>query len=349
MSDNTPATPPAGTVLTQVVGAPGDVTWVFDTATGAFAPLGGIVPQSPAFPSLNSSSTAPVPGTQSVVFGTAARFVAVPVNTLGSNNAEMPDPNKLTLVLPNRYLSRIKEKRGIANINVFDRKTGTKQYNTASFFASNVSLSLSEATSITKTNEGFTLYSPDHNPTVITLTGTLLSGDDWTNANRPGRIGHTDWFSKLLTDYRDRLSSTSAINNNTDIWFSYEYVYANVYITNMQVGTSADSPTAHNFSMTMVVRTGMVISRPDLDGSGPDEPEAGTEPGQESAQGVATSNGTGTAPTGQINGQGATPSVTVSDTIGAWTPDGRLNPLFASYEAPAVAAAITTVYQESPQ
>jgi hypothetical protein len=335
-----------------------DISFVVATepATGksAVKALEGQTAHGAASPTTQFSFTSPFPGTQASVFGTTARLLSVVSTILDAIFTTAADPNKLTVVLHNSYLSKIKEKKGIANLSVFDRKTGTKQYQTVSFFATNVMITPSESASMTKTNEGFTLYSPDASPTPIALSGTLLSGDDWDggSATRPGRIRNTDWFSKLFTDYKQRLSSTAAISNNTDVWFSYEGVFANVFITGMQVGSSADSPTSHGFTMQMIAKKITVTTRADISGSGPDEATsddsaASEAPPEES--GTESPGNTGTAATIQTGGQGATTPVVSSETVSAWSPDGRINPAFIPQETSAAQAAVTAVYQRRPK
>jgi len=304
---------------------------------------GGQVPQLPAFPTTQNSPLDPFSSTQASAYGASAAYQSVPVTGLGAERADMPSPSKLTIVDNSSYLSRITEKVGVANFLVIDRATGNKQYQTENFFARNVTVTPGESASLVKTNEGFTLYSPDKSPTTITLTGSLLSGDDWKDAAQPGRIGHTDWYSKFLSDYASRFSSSASEANGTDVWFSFEFFYANVFVLGMRAASSADSPTVHDFSLEMVAKKIVVVPRSDPKGSGPDNPPKADAPAD-------SSNGTGTAPNIQINGQPAVaPDGPVPQTLGAWAPDGNVNPTFIPIQATAVQDATTNVYKQVPQ
>lgn len=345
MSSNTPPTPAAGDATGATIpllGAIDKTGVIFTDTTGVtgFKSVDGQRTFSAAFPQTQGSPLSPFFSTAPAVFGVTSAIVSTLVNLFSTNRNDLADPNKLTVINTDAYLARIKDKKGIANIVIFDRASGNKQYRTASFIAGNVQIGRTEAASIVKTNEGFTLYSPDSNPVQMTLVGSLFSGDDWANAPVPGMIGHTDWFSKFLTDYNERLSSTASLSNDTDVWISYEDVFANVFITGITTATSADSPLVSGFTMQMVAKTVRFIARPDIDGSGPDEAETKDPLDPDAFLG----NGTGTAPGLQIGDQGAVAPPDPSEVIVTPAPDAQLNPGLLPQVKASVVDSITSVY-----
>jgi hypothetical protein len=208
-------------------------------------------------------------------YGIAGAFNITPVFSEPSRNLVFPSSNKLVTIL-DRYLPRIREKSGIATFTVFDGKTGNREYRTINFFAQGVAIGRSESVSIVKTNRGFTLYSPDANPTTLTLTGTLLNGNDWSAGgflglfSDPSKITHTDWVVKFLSDYDHRLSSTAAIRNNQVIYFSFENFFAEVHVVSIGTAVSGDDPLVSPLRVSMVAKELRVTFRPDIPGFGPD-------------------------------------------------------------------------------
>lgn len=208
------------------------------------------------------------------VAGVSSQFRSASIK-LQSNSAPFPDPNKLKVVLE-RYLPKITEKKGIANFTLFDGESGKKLYKTMNFFANEVSIDMPDATSIVKTNRGFTVYSPDAQPMMVGLTGQLLAGDDWVESETPLAITHTDWFSKFLSDYAQRLRSSKTQFNNHQLYFAFNDFYAQVEFISLRLRYSSSMQLVSGFHGQMVVKEAQVEYRPDLEGSGPD-PETDDE------------------------------------------------------------------------
>jgi hypothetical protein len=145
---------------------------------------------------------------------------------------------------------------------------GARQYRTINFFARGVTIDRSESISIVKTNRGFTLYSPDNNPVGLTLTGTLLNGNDWGFGSDQASITHTDWVAKFLSDYDRRLSSTASIRNNQSIFFSFQNIYAEVHVVSIGTAVSSDDPLLAPLRVSMVCKELRVTYRPDVPDSG---------------------------------------------------------------------------------
>lgn len=84
-------------------------------------------------------------------------------------------------------------------------------------------------------------------------------------------ITSTDWFSKFLSDYAHRLSATANFKANTSLFFSFEDVYAEVFLMSVNPVYQAESPLVSSFSAEMIVKDLRVVFRPDLAGSGPSD------------------------------------------------------------------------------
>lgn len=308
MPDPTPVTPAGGSVTAnQAIGAappPGVVNasssvtfsdtgaFFFNPATGAAGydqngnqvfliggPAGGGSISEPS----NSGR---------VVMGVSASFVSLPSQAEPGRRLKFPDPEQLK-TLVERRLSQVTSKRGIASFTVFDNTSGTKQYKTASFFAEGIVTNLSSSFSVVKTNRGFTVYSPDQDPTTMALAGKLLTGDDWgTNAD-PSLIAQTDWLSKFLSDYSQRLSMTAGFQHDVSVFFSFEDIYAEVFLSNLQIERSSMSPTVSEFQTAMIVKELRGGFRPDIAGSGPD---AAATPETPSGETATTSSSVGGQP-----------------------------------------------------
>lgn len=201
-----------------------------------------------------------------MTFGVTAEYKAVPVGAELNLTSTFPDTNKLKDTVE-RSLRTITEKKGIANFAVFDKTAGTRKYKTVSFFAHDVAIDRAESVSIVKTNRGFTLYSPDHEPIMMVLTGSLLAGDDWPAEADPSIITQTDWFSKFLLDYERRLSATASLRTDTRVFFSFEDVFAEVFLTSLRTSRDSMSPSVSGFQAQMVVKDLRIIERPDISGS----------------------------------------------------------------------------------
>ena len=204
-----------------------------------------------------------------VVMGVSASFVSLPSQAAPGRRLEFPDPNKLK-TLVERSLRQVSLKKGIASFTVFDNASGNKQYKTASFFAEEIVTNLSPSFSVVKTNRGFTLYAPDDDPITIALAGKLLTGNDWDANSDPSVIAQTDWLSKFLSDYLQRLSSTAGFRRDTSVFFSYEDIYAEVFLSSLQLNRSSMSPTVSGFQTAMIVKELRGTFRPDIAGSGPE-------------------------------------------------------------------------------
>lgn len=238
---------------------------------------GGVVSVDTNVSSFGSDSVASINDPSSLsrgVSGVTSQFRSASIR-LQPTNSPFPDVNQLKMALE-RYLPKITEKKGIGNFSLFDGATGKRVYRTANFFLNDVSFDISDAVSIVKTNRGFTIYSPDAQPMMVGVTGQLLAGDDWVESETPLAITHTDWFSKFLSDYAQRLRSSKTQFNNQQLYFSFNDFYAQVEFISLRLRYSSSAQLLSGFNGQLVVKEAQVEYRPDLAGSGPD-PETDDE------------------------------------------------------------------------
>ena len=275
-----PVVPPPPTTATANdaagIGSSGNVPDVSNPGavfgpSGQVTEGGGLVSVDTNVSAFGSDSVASINDPSSLsrsVAGVTSQFKSASIR-LQSTNAPFPDVNQLKMALE-RYLPKITEKKGIANFSLFDGVTGKRVYRTANFFANDISIDMSDAVSIVKTNRGFTIYSPDSQPMMVSVTGQLLAGDDWYESEIPLAITHTDWFSKFLSDYAQRLRSSKTQFNNQQLYFSFNDFYAQVEFVSLRLRYSSSSQLLSGFNGQLVVKEAQVEYRPDLAGSGPD-------------------------------------------------------------------------------